>query len=317
MKKLQFKHYSPSDKRNFLFVYLLIAIPVLQFVIFWFYVNISSIGLAFQNRLGEFTLVNFKNVFLNIINKNDPNKSIITMVGKSLILWLTTNVVAYPFGLAGTYVLYKRVTGHYAFRVIFSIAGIVGAVVWVSLIKGVCDPDGFVQYILTHVFHANISEKALTDGLFLANDTAFKTIVFITFISGAVGGSVIVTGAYTKVPPELLEAAKLDGLDFWGSFVVVSLPCSWPTLQTLITVSLCSMLVVEGNVYLYTNGTGGNGTATMGYYLYTLTLEISKNPITADYYYAAALGVVISLVSIPVVLLGRRILNKVIPTVEV
>ena len=70
--------------------------------------------------------------------KNTEN-NIALMVGRSLILWTISNVVAFPIGLASTYVLYKRVIGHYAFRVIFSIAGIVGAVIWVTLLMVLSD----------------------------------------------------------------------------------------------------------------------------------------------------------------------------------
>ena len=51
--------YSRLEKRQFKFVYLLIAFPVLQFLVFWVYLNFSSILLAFKNGAGEFTLANF------------------------------------------------------------------------------------------------------------------------------------------------------------------------------------------------------------------------------------------------------------------
>lgn len=320
MKFFKFKHYSKFDKKNFLFVYCLILLPIIQFAMFWVYVHIDSFVIAFQEHgTGSFTLDNFRSVFNNIFKSKNTENNIALMIGRSLILWSISNIVAFPIGLASTYVLYKRVIGHYAFRVIFSISGIVGAVIWVTLLKSICNSTGnkIVIYILQNWFHANLPDKALADGLFGAPQTAFPTLCVITFIHSICGGSVIITGAYAKIPPELMEAAKLDGLDFWGSFFHVALPCSWPTISTLLTIALCSILVADGNVYIYTNGSGGNGMSTMGYYLYYLTVQISKNPATANYGYPAAVGIVVSAVSVPVVLLGRRIITKVIPTVEV
>ena len=322
MKKLRlkFKHYSKFDKKNFTFVYLLILLPILQFILFWFYVHIDSFVLAFQAKgTGAFTWDNFSAVFRNFYNNPDSEKNISSMIGRSLILWSISNCLAFPIALASTYVLYRRIIGHYAFRVIFSIAGIVGAVVWISLLKGVFGPTNnkIVIYMLQNWFHVNLPQAAIEQGIFAASETAFPALCAITFLRGIAGGSVIVTGAYAKIPPELMEAAKLDGLDFWGSFFHVALPCSWPTISTLLTISLCSMLVADGNVYLLTNGRGGAGMSTMGYYLYTLTVDISKNPANANYGYAAAVGIVITMISIPVVLIGRRIITKVIPTVEV
>lgn len=317
-EKRKIARYSKFDKKNFLFVYLLIAIPVLQFIVFWVIVNIGSISLAFQTKAGDFTFQNFKDVWINFTQPG-ADGGVPKMILRSFILWGVSNLIAFPIALFTTYVLYKRVIGHYAFRVIFSLAGIVGAVVWVSILKNVLSgtSSGIVIYILRNWFGVQFDPKVLSDGLLGHASTAFPTIVIIGFIQGFVGGNVIVTGAYAKVPPELMEASKLDGLDFWGSFIHVVLPCSWPTISTLLTISLCGILVAEGNVFLYTDGKGGNATATMGYYLYNLSLEISKHPMTANYNFPAAIGVVISLISVPIVLIGRRIITKVIPTVEV
>lgn len=320
MKKFKFKHYSKFDKKNFLFIYCLILLPVLQFALFWVYVHIDSFVLAFQEHgTGGFTFDNFKAVFNNIFRSGNAENNIALMIGRSLILWSISNLLAFPISLASTYVLYRRVWGHYAFRVIFTISGIVGAVVWTTMLKSICGSDGnkIVMYILQNWFHVDLPDKAIQDGLFGAPQTAFPTLCVIMFITHIAGGSVVITGAYAKIPPELMEAAKLDGLDFWGSFFHVALPCSWPTISTLLTIALCSILVADGNVYIFTNGTGGNGMSTMGYYLYYLTVQISKNPATANYGYPAAVGIVVSLVSVPIVLLGRRIITKVIPTVEV
>lgn len=315
MLKNKRRAYSKSDRKNFLFVYLLILLPVLQFLIFWVYINFNSIVLAFYDKASQsYNFNNFIQVFNEFFHPTSVN--IPEMMGRSVILWAVSNLIAFPIGLASTYVIYRRVWGHYAFRVIFSISGIVGAVVWVSLLKSVCSAGntGIVIYILKNWFQ--MDNAAMSQNLFDVSETAFPTIVIIGFIQGIVGGSVITTGAYAKIPPELLEAAKLDGLDFWGSFIHVALPCSWPTISTLLTISLCGILTVEGNVFLYTGGNGLPGLNTMGYYLYSLSVNISRNPVHANYGYASAVGLTISLCSIPIVLIGRTIINKVIPTVE-
>ena len=55
--------YSKFEKMDFWFIYLLIAFPILQFIVFWIYVNASSIALSFQTPQGEFTLKNIQAVF--------------------------------------------------------------------------------------------------------------------------------------------------------------------------------------------------------------------------------------------------------------
>ena len=59
---MKIRTYSAFQKRKFKFVYLFIAFPVIQFLIFWVYVNSSSIVIAFQDGDGAFTLENFRMV---------------------------------------------------------------------------------------------------------------------------------------------------------------------------------------------------------------------------------------------------------------
>ena len=56
------KHFKPmsSKKRGqLIFLCCMLALPVLQWLIFWLYVNIQSIALAFQDPHGAFTWGNF------------------------------------------------------------------------------------------------------------------------------------------------------------------------------------------------------------------------------------------------------------------
>ena len=66
-------NYSIMERRKFLFVYLLIAFPVIQMAIFWFYVNISGIALAFQDAEGNWSLDSFKHVIQGFTSKSDIN----------------------------------------------------------------------------------------------------------------------------------------------------------------------------------------------------------------------------------------------------
>ena len=46
--------YSKIEKKRLPFVVLLLAFPILQFLVFYVYINIDSFILAFTNRRGEF-----------------------------------------------------------------------------------------------------------------------------------------------------------------------------------------------------------------------------------------------------------------------
>ena len=48
------------------FLCVMLAIPILQWFVFWLYVNINSILLGFQNKIGGWTLANFQQFFTDL-----------------------------------------------------------------------------------------------------------------------------------------------------------------------------------------------------------------------------------------------------------
>jgi hypothetical protein len=85
------------------------------------------------------------------------------------------------------------------------------------------------------------------------------------------------------------------------------------------TFSLCSFVTADYNVFLFTAGTGDYDTATVGFLLYKITLNISESTSgSIPYYgYPAALGVFLTLVTVPIVLVGRRIIESIYSDVEI
>ena len=308
--------YSKFGKKDFLFVYLLIALPVLQFAVFWFYVNISSFTLAFKDPAGSWTFDNFRQVWYGLTHADQYGTNILTMILRSFTLWFISNCVVFPIALCTTYVLFRRVFGHYVFRVIYMLPSLIGGVVWIATMKQLLSNYGAVVYFMKKA-GASISGSVMSDGLMYDFKTAFPTLCLTVFIYGIAGGNAVVTGAYSRIPEELFDVGKLDGIGFWREFFNVCLPCIWPTVSTLLTFSLCTIFVGEGNVFLYTNGEGGYGLDTMGFYIqylvYRLSLTSSEK---MPYGYPAAIGLFITLITLPIVLVGRRILESLVEAVE-
>ena len=133
---------------------------------------------------------------------------------------------------------------------------------------------------------------------------------------GIVGNNAVLTGAYTRVPNELFESAELDGAGFFTQMFKIAIPCIWATVCTLLTFALCSIFTCDYNVWLFMGENGGYDTETIGFQIFNLTYQISKNGST-DYGYPAALGVVLTLFTLPVVLIGKWGLEKMSENVEV
>lgn len=297
---------------------MLIALPVLQFVVFWFYVNCSSFTLAFKNKVsGEWALDNFKEIWTMMTNPQEKGMSLLDMLGRSFALWFVSNVIVFPISLCTTYVLFRRVSGHYFFRVIYMLPSLLGGVVWVATMKQVLSNHGAVVYILKQL-KIPLSTAVQNDGLLFDPKTAFLTLCFTVILFGIAGGNAVITGAYSRIPTELFEVGKLDGISFWREFFVICLPCIWPTVSTLLTFSLCGIFSGEGNVFLYTNGTGRPQMATIGFYLQRLVVDLEGSSAVWENPYGipSGIGMLLTLATLPVALIGRVVLEKLVEAVE-
>jgi len=308
--------YSGFERRKFPFIYLFIAFPVLQFLVFWVYVNFSSIVLAFQDGNGNFTWDCFEMVFRALKEPQDYNLSLSLWetMKRSLFLWGLDFFILFPIGVTTTYVLYRRVWGHYIFRICYIIPSLMGAVMWTQLLCYMMQSGGVITELVKAL--NLVPGESFTNGLMSSPKTAFPAIVSIKVVMSLVGNNAVLTGAFSRVPDEIYESAELDGAGFWRTFISIAVPCVWSTIATLMTFSLCSFLTADYNVFLFTGGAGVNDTSTVGFLLYSLTLDISKGG-DPFYGYPAALGVFLTCLTLPIVLIGRKIIDGIFVDVEI
>ena len=303
------KNYSRLERRDFLFAYLVVLFPVAQFLVFWLFVNASSIALAFQDGVGDFTFLNFKTVYNAFIDKDMLGINLGKSLGRSFLLWIIGEGFIFPVSLITTYVLTRKILGHYIFRIIYIIPSLMGAIIWTLLIKEMLSYSGPITKMLISM-GADLPFGAKKNGLLRHEDTAFISLVLVRSVMGIVGNNAVLTGAYTRVPDELFESAELDGAGFFTEMFRIAIPCIWSTICTLLTFSLCSIFTCDYNVYLFTDGTGGYETSTIGFQLFNLTYRLSTGSGSTGYGYPAALGFVLTLMTLPVVLSGKALLEK-------
>lgn len=302
--------YSKFEKQKFPFVYLLIAFPVIQFAIFWVYVNFSSITTAFIDGSNNFTFDNFKLVFDALVSADSDGFNLFDSLKRTWIIWGVNFFLLFPISLLTTYILTKKIPGHYIFRICYIIPSLMGAVLWTRLVRYLVAYNGPITVALINM-GVPLPFNALQNGLFGGPETAFATIIGVQIIMGLVGNNAVLTGAFTRVPNEIFESAEIDGAGFWRSFFHIAVPCIWPTIGTLLVFNLCSIMTADYNIFLYTNGTGGMEMSTVGFLLYNITYKISLSGGQAYYGYPAALGLFLTILTLPVVLIGKRFIDRI------
>lgn len=300
--------YGAEDRRAFPLCYLMILIPFLQFLVFWVFVNANSFFLAFQDDAGNFTLNNFAKIITAFKSEDMYGWNLGRMLLRSFILWFSVNIICTPLIMLSTYVLYRKIFGHYVFRTIFAIPEILGAIIWTRLMSFLVSANGPILSVLTQL-GANIPAEVVRNGLIGTEQTAYITLILINVIPHLIACNIILTGAFSRIPPEIFESSKIDGTSFMREFITIAVPLAWPTIVINLITALATIFTADGQVFLYTMGKFETG--TIGFYLYYMVYRISNSVVGANSFgYPAAVGVFFTAITLPVILIGKRLLEK-------
>jgi multiple sugar transport system permease protein len=79
---------------------------------------------------------------------------------------------------------------------------------------------------------------------------------------------VILLAGLTSIPPELYEAAELDGVGRWRTFRHITLPLLAPLILIAVTFRLLDAVKLFDIIYVMTAGGPGTSTYTASFYLY-------------------------------------------------
>ena len=304
-KRKFLSNYSKREKKKFGFLAMLLAFPVLQVAIFYIYVNLSSFFLSFQHDITmKFTLDNYVTVFNRFFGEDGYLR---VRLLHSMTIWIFSTFITFPVSICVTFALFKRIPGSFIMRVIYYLPSMIGSVIMIALFKRMVDATGPVVSILLKVIPS--LEQTIGNGLLANYDTAFPTLLFYSFWTGIGSNIIILTGAMIRISPEIFEACKLDGVGFWRELLQMTLPLIKPTLITLIVFSMSSLFTADVGVFTFFNTANPDEMANIGYELTLMTYLISDGKLTG-YGYPAALGMSITLITMPIVLVTRYFLEK-------
>ena len=293
-----------KKQKDLIFVIAMLILPMLWFGIFWVYVNFNSILMAFKQYKGagqyEWTLNNFKDIFAEFKYSDSVLKQALT----NTLLFFPLNLITIFFSLFFSFLFYKKTPGHGIFRVVFYLPSIISGVIMATLFKNIIGPSGPIALMLQKWF--GYTKETLP--YFLTDDkTAMGTILVFTFWTSFGLNIIMFGGAMARVPKEVIEAGKMDGCGFFREFFGVMIPMIWPTISTVLLFALSGIFMASGATLLLTNG---------GYNTMNISLFIYQNVTANSFEYPAAVGLLFTLIGMPIVFIGRFILNKINSGVE-
>ena len=293
------KNKNPERKINAIFITVMLALPVLHWIIFWFVVNINSILMAFQIPTGDWSLETMVIVFRNL----GSGDSDLRIAIQNTFIYFAKDVIMLFFQLIIAYFFYKKIAGYKVFRILFYIPSIISGVAVANMFANFITPSGPVGIILSKL-GVNPVPEFLADSAY-----ATKTILLYTIWLGWGGNMLLFGGAFARIPTELIEAAKLDGITAFKEFIYLILPLVWSTLSTLLILNMTGLFAASGPILLFTRG--AYRTTTIGYWIFDKVKYVG----VSAYNEVAAAGLVFSCIGVPIIMFFKWLMER-IPAVE-
>lgn len=201
-------------------------------------------------------------------------------------------------GLLTAIALNRRIRGIRWYRTAVFVPVVVSTIATAIIFLWVFDPNfGLANWLLAKVGLGPF-------GFFESPNGALYGVVAMT-VWGWIGFDVIIfLAALQGIPPELVEAAQIDGARTWGIFRSVTLPLLGPVTLFLVVWSSINALQLFDEVFLATNG--GPGTATLVPVLYLYKLAFLQG--IAGYAAAIAYVLFVAILALTIVQLvvGKR-----------
>ena len=301
------------DKGDKVFYWLLLALPMLQIAVFYFGVNFQSILMAFQRKQGDnyvFDPGKNWNQFVEwVTTESSTMNGFWTNVVNSLKVWIFTSLAGTVLAVIFAYYIYRRRFASSFFKVMLFIPSVLPAIMMVSIYKNFLNQG--VPAFLTYLCETDIPEylKSIMPGVFNDKPDGNLRLNLITLFTVWVsfGPQVLVyTGAMDRVDPSMLEAAKLDGANSVQEFFKVILPNIASTVSTFLTIGVASIFTNQNNLFSFMSITPDPSEENMGYYMYRYTLQNQEGDLT----YAAFLGMVFTLIVIPLAFGARKLFDR-------
>ena len=301
---MKIKKRRTIKKGQTIFVWTMLAIPILHFLVFWVYVNIDAILLAFKNvdfaHGGKeyWTLENFKTVY-QMFTRGSAGTDMAKYGLNTLKFWLLSTAWAIPHSIILTYVFQKKLKGTKFFRVLLYLPSIISAVALAGIF------DAFINGALGQVLQNTFGLERVPSW-FQESEYAVGALLFYNFFFGFAGQYILYSGALANVDTEITEAAYIDGVSMWQELFYIDIPLMWPTISMTIIVSFGALFGASGPILLLTPNL--EGTYTFGYWIFDQVRRYQS------YYIPATLGLCFTLVAFPICMLVKKYVESLFTT---
>ena len=230
-----------------------------------------------------------------------------TAMWQSLLITATYSIISVPLqlglGLFLAYLLFQKVRGLQAFRVLLFLPYITSTVASAAIWAFLYNPDkGLINSILARFGAPAMRWLSDTTGIFQMaliplginlpdwldgpSLTIIALILYTTWVFVGYDITIFLAGL-GNIPAELYDAAKVDGASGWTLFRHITFPLLSPTTFFLLMLTVIGTFKAFNHIWIMTQGGPGSATTTTSIYIFKQLFQMNR------YGYSAALSFIL------------------------
>ena len=287
-----------------IFIVVFMFIPVLIGIVWDLISKIGTFTMMFRDKYGT----GFGTYWIEWAFKEFTTKGSQTNVAIGVGLkQIAVNMFIFtPLQFVMGFFFSRKIPLHKTMRTIFYLPTIMSSIATASIFQLMFD-NSFGPLL---PFVELITGKSLPlEGILYNKDTTLTMIFIYQAWTGLGGPVIILTATLNKVPQELYEASRLEGIGLWGEFFYIAVPMSCQMLSVYVLGNLLSGFSMYTEILLLTDPAQSN--------VWSFSYLITENSLNGRYYHAAGLGFVCSMIAIPIVAIVRWAADKFLPDTSV
>ncbi|MFD4715439.1 carbohydrate ABC transporter permease [Streptomyces sp. NPDC058430] len=201
-----------------------------------------------------------------------------------------------PFALAMAVLLNQKLRGRAVYRMLFFAPYVLSEVITGVLFSMIFAPDsGLADKVLGAVGLDGVG------GLWFAGQSTVMATLFLVMTWKYFGfHMMLLLAGLQGIPPELTEAARIDGANAWQRFRNITLPLLGPTIRMSIFLSVIGAIQLFDLVWVVTQGGPDHHSETMAVTMFQFGFKRYQMG------YASAISIVMFLISLVFALFYQR-----------
>ena len=291
-----------------IFFWVMVALPLLQFAIFYVAVNFNSVLLAFksyENFTGNIVTkwIWFEN-FESIFHEWRAGE-LLNMVVLNALKYMAIDIfIVMPVSVLFSYYIFKKFALSGVFKILIFLPNVVCIMVLVIFYKH------FIEHGMAQLIY-DLSGNYI-ESFFLDKRYAFPSLLLFYLMMGFAGNILIYLNAMSSVPKDVFEASMIDGASEAKTFWYIVIPSIYTTCVSLLIISIAGIGSNQAYIHAFYGSKGSPVyTRTLGYHLFNLVATSGSdgdNP--TQYPIAAAYGLLVTVVVAPLTMIIKKLLIK-------